>query len=314
MQRLQVINKLSFLAVTIFLMTFLAFIVKSTVIDYTISKLEVVTDQVQIALETAINNLSDAKKDLESVNRNVDNVIRTLQRENNREHSNLTLFEDIDLIKEYQTLTHITLDSVVKYNRVYKLLVLVSSHSRNSWRRRWIRSLWGNKTIWSEKSWRLVFVTGLEDDDEVMTGLKEEAQKYKDILIEDVIEDFYQLAKKVIIGLTWASHNINFEYLLKADDDIFINIDNAIQFANKNTSPEGYFGNVVVNNLVERVGRYGVSKKEHLADSYSPYCSGGGFLMTKASVSEILPFFDFNRILKIDDAYVGETAMRAGKV
>ncbi|XP_065658357.1 N-acetyllactosaminide beta-1,3-N-acetylglucosaminyltransferase 4 [Hydra vulgaris] len=307
MQRIQINFKMSVLAI-IFLVVLVTFM--CTTINFTISKFDRLTEKTKAILYTAINSLEEAKKNTESTNQKINKMI-SLQQVNKRVDRNLTL-KDIDLMKELYTLTHITLDSVTKYNQVYKLLIIVSSHSRNNWRRRWIRSLWGNRTIWSEKNWRIVFVTGQEDDKEVMLTLAEEAEKYKDILIEDIAEDFYQLAKKIIIGLTWSMHNINFEYILKIDDDVFVNIDNAFQFLNINTNMEGYYGNVVVHNLVERIGRYGVSKKEHLADYYSPYCSGGGFIMTKATVAEILPFFDFTRVFKIDDAYVGETAMRAG--
>ena len=326
MQRFPILLVIALLAFTII---FSSLVIKNTSVDSSISKLEEIANQIKASLDTAINSMGDTKLDIKTVNRTLDNIVRILQNKNSKivkkshpnlisirykkKLPNLTSTRDIDLAKENYALSHITLDSTLKNKNVYKLLVMVTSHSRNSWRRSWIRTLWGNKTMWQMRGWRIVFVVGKEEDNSVLASITNEAKKYNDILVEDVIEDFYQLSKKLIVSFTWALRNINFEYLLKTDDDTFINIDNAFEFVNKNISPNGYFGNVVFDNMVERVGRYGVSKKEHLADYYSPYCSGGGFIMTRTTVSEILPFFDFNRALKIDDAYIGETVMRAGE-
>ncbi|XP_047143848.1 UDP-GalNAc:beta-1,3-N-acetylgalactosaminyltransferase 1 isoform X2 [Hydra vulgaris] len=283
-------------------------------VDFAISSIENSTTELKVTLYKMKKDQQEASKYLQ-----IKSQINKVQKKKNKiktiENANVGNFSfnmDLDILKQLHTLSFIKLDSVVKYNTTYKLLVLVTSHPRNYWRREWIRSLWGNKSVWKEKKWRIVFVTGQEPDDKVMRKLNREAKRFKDILCVDITEDFYLLSHKLIVGLTWSLHNLNFKFLLKVDDDVFVNINNAIRFVDNTTTTDGYYGSVIFNNLVERIGKYAVSEKEHLSEIYSPYCSGGGYILTRKSIVDIIPYFDIKRPLKIDDAYIGETAMRAG--
>ena len=61
-----------------------------------------------------------------------------------------------------------------------------------------------------------------------------------------------------------------------------------------------------------RRGRYGVSPQEYNGTFYKPYCSGGGYILSRDVVEKFMGYFDFLRPLKIDDAYIGVLANRAG--
>ena len=52
--------------------------------------------------------------------------------------------------------------------------------------------------------------------------------------------------------------------------------------------------------------------QEYNETRYPPYCSGGGFIMSSQVVSKLLPHFNLRNMLKIDDAYVGVLAKKAG--
>ncbi|XP_065643642.1 beta-1,3-galactosyltransferase 1 isoform X2 [Hydra vulgaris] len=214
--------------------------------------------------------------------------------------------------KEKNVLSHITFDGVKKQNVSYTILFLISSHTRHANRRNIIRRTWGNPLSWVETNWKVVFLLGYEENIQLMENAKQEATQNEDIVIEDIRENFYDLAKKVIIGLTWAKKYIKFKNILKGDDDTFMNIDNIIKFVTKNHILEGYFGQKMEKQPVERNGRYKVTVEEHKTNYYDPYCSGGGFILTNYSVYKILANIDITNTLRIDDAHVGEVAFKAG--
>ncbi|XP_004209192.2 beta-1,3-galactosyltransferase 1 isoform X1 [Hydra vulgaris] len=217
------------------------------------------------------------------------------------------------LAKENEALSHIIFDYVEKDNTVtYTLLIIISSHVNNRKRRDRIRESWGSIFNWvTVKKYLLVFVVARTSDAKSMIEIADEARIRRDVLYLDIFEDFYLLTKKVIVGLTWAKNYVKFKALLKGDDDTFVNIDNVIQFINVNDIIDGYFGNKIYKAKVRKFGRYQVSKEEFKKDIYETYCSGGGFILTNSSVYKMTKLFDINKILRIDDAYVGEIAYQA---
>ena len=206
---------------------------------------------------------------------------------------------------------HVLHDSVQKdCIKKLKVLILVSSNAPHSNRRIIVRKYWGNTSTWKTSfAWKVVFVTGAAGI-QVMRNLHVEADLYKDIVMENINESFYRMSYKVMIGLQWAHTYFKFDFLLKCDDDVFVQIDHLMETLS--TSKDHFFGQRMFNQPVERSGRYGVSKEEHFKDHYDPYCSGGGFILSYETVYKMIPFFNWTQPLKIDDAYIGILATKAG--
>lgn len=208
--------------------------------------------------------------------------------------------------------SHMLLDFIEKTGEQYRALILVSSNAPHDWRRDAIRSKWGNASMWATtKKWRVIFVTGGTEDKKIAEKLHHEAMIYKDLIMEDVVESFYKLSMKVMIGLQWAHTNFNYDFILKCDDDIFIQIDRLMVSLDRNNE-KGYFGQVMGKQPVMRKGRYGLTAEEHVNDYFDPYCSGGAFLISYGTVNKIIPYFDWERPLKIDDAYIGHLVHKVG--
>ncbi|XP_057302815.1 beta-1,3-galactosyltransferase 1-like [Hydractinia symbiolongicarpus] len=213
----------------------------------------------------------------------------------------------------YKSNFHVLVDNLNRdvVSERYKVIIMVSSNAPNFNRRQNIRELWANKKNWKNHMWKLFFVTGGSSDKETMEALYNETSSYKDTIIEDIPEDFYNLAKKVMIGFQWAHVNFKYDYILKCDDDVFVHVDNLL--TSLKVYKEGtFFGQQMFGQRVEREGRYGVTKAEHFNDTYDPYCSGGGFVLSHDTISKIIPLFNWERPLRIDDAYIGELAFAAG--
>lgn len=210
--------------------------------------------------------------------------------------------------------SHVLLDSVkIDCNEHNELLVLVSSNAPHFKRRQIIRETWGNKTNWStEANWKVIFVLGGTKDEKTLKLIHKESEEHHDLVLEDISEGFYQLSYKVMIGLHWAYSMFRFNFILKCDDDVFVQIDHMMSRLHHDYKNEGYIGNVMQNASVIRKGRYGLSKEEHEKDKFDPYCSGGGFILSHSTIGKIIPFFDWKSPLKIDDAYVGKLVFQAG--
>ena len=192
----------------------------------------------------------------------------------------------------------------------FKLIVLVSSHASHAGRRKLIRKYWGNHSLWTTPcQWKVIFVTGFFSSD-YKNQVHVEGNTYRDILIENIEENFYKLSFKVMLGLKWVQGNLKYDFLLKCDDDVFVNIDRLMKILS--TTKHQYFGQKMERAVVQREGRYGVSEEEHPHPLYDPYCSGGGFVLSNLTVSKMIPLFDWVNPLKIDDAYIGKIVTRTG--
>ncbi|XP_047139118.1 beta-1,3-galactosyltransferase 5 isoform X1 [Hydra vulgaris] len=250
------------------------------------------------------------KKMLEKLNQTkvLKNVI------DHKSHLNKSKISEKNLNKESEALEKIVFDFVKKNSSiVYTTIILISSRVNHTERRNLIRESWGNSSFWNtNEKYLIVFVVGIVTAKKTARQMLEEAKVTKDILYANVSEDFYLLAEKVIIGLTWAKNNLKFKFISKGDDDTFMNIDNIMKFIKRNQVKNGYFGNKITGAQVIRTGRYMVTKEEWSSDYYYPYCSGGGFLLTNSSVFKMIQLFDLQKIFRIDDAFIGEVAFQAG--
>lgn len=122
------------------------------------------------------------------------------------------------------------------------LTVLVISAPRNFLRRQFIRDTWGNSYLEDIKllkhhktlskldrhiplkdMFKMVFVMGKTKDGTHMKEVHEEARLNKDIVFGDMIEDYRNLTIKTRLAIKWAYYDCNAEYVLKTDDDVFVN-------------------------------------------------------------------------------------------
>ena len=60
-----------------------------------------------------------------------------------------------------------------------------------------------------------------------------ESNLHKDMLIMNRTEDYWDLSRKFMFGFLWSLENCKFDYLLKTDDDVFVNIPNLFKLIHK---------------------------------------------------------------------------------
>ena len=125
-----------------------------------------------------------------------------------------------------------------------------------------------------------------------MSKLKEESDLYQDIVMGDHYESFFNNSWKLEMMFEWSYRYCNFQYLLKVDDDNFINMKNLFNLLEsyKSNPTKVYLGRAVSRGA-HRWRRYGVSYEEYATELYPPFVTGGAVLMSYDVVRDIIPYF-----------------------
>lgn len=142
-----------------------------------------------------------------------------------------------------------------------------------------------------------VGVLGMDEVDKRV--LKEENDEFGDILfLDDLQENYVNLTRKILTGFEKVVREYKFEYLLKVDDDTFVNLQIIAEdllsyhkaigqsFRVSTTSPSLYWGYFNGRAQIKTGGQW---KESHfnIADRFLPYALGGGYVLSKQLVNYI---------------------------
>ncbi|GFU60319.1 lactosylceramide 1,3-N-acetyl-beta-D-glucosaminyltransferase [Nephila pilipes] len=198
------------------------------------------------------------------------------------------------------------------------LLVLVHSAVNHFEHRNVIRNTWGNPGM-DIPSIKVVFLLGTTN--KFQKEIVKENEIHRDIIQGDFLDSYHNLTYKHTMGLSWASSFCNrTKYLMKMDDDIFVDIyqfydyiANRVRILDLRNNIACYFqtGMPVVR---DSVSKWFVSKKEYAQDTFNDYCSGWAYLTTTYVAHRLyeaakkLPYF------WVDDVHLTGTAAKLAKV
>jgi hypothetical protein len=112
-----------------------------------------------------------------------------------------------------------------------KLLIIIMSAPSHFNHRKAIRLTWGHYTLRNDVA--IAFLIGKNEDD-VKKEMESEMHLYDDILLANFNDSYKNLTLKTMAMLEWtSSYCSKADYLLKADDDVFINVENLLKFIEK---------------------------------------------------------------------------------
>ena len=199
------------------------------------------------------------------------------------------------------------------------LLVYVHSAPAHFKQRMAIRETWGGGRNFPDIVIKVIFLCGIVQTDEgrsVQDALLLEADTYGDIVQEDFVDSYRNLTYKAIMGLKWVTlHCRHAQFLLKSDDDIFVNIFRLVAHLQRISVQQRQPGDHVHQLLLclvwyrmkvirDQRSKWYLSPTEYPADVFPTYCSGSAFVLTPDvasamfNVSFRVPFF------WVDDFYV----------
>lgn len=200
------------------------------------------------------------------------------------------------------------------------LLVYVHSAPSHFKQRMVIRETWGNPKNFPDSVIKVVFLCGIVPERLIQDALLMEADVYGDIIQEDFIDSYRNLTFKGIMGLKWTStYCKQAKFLLKTDDDIFVNMFNLIAHLKSMIAHRGQVKNLLLclvwyhmKVMRDPKSKWYLSPTEFEPDYFPTYCSGSAFVLT-VDVADAM----FNASLQtpffwVDDFYV--TGLLANKV
>ncbi|XP_030288446.1 N-acetyllactosaminide beta-1,3-N-acetylglucosaminyltransferase 3-like [Sparus aurata] len=203
------------------------------------------------------------------------------------------------------------------------LLLVIKSSPVNYDRREVLRKTWAKERLHNGVRIRRIFISGTMDsgfEKERLNKLLElEQREYNDILQWDFSDTFYNLTLKQILFMEWMERNCpNIRFLFNGDDDVFANTDNMVEYLqslkDNNGSKHLFTGSIMVGTgpIRHPGSRYFVPVQVHESESYPPYLSGGGYLLSGYTASVIYNMSQSIDIIPIDDAYMGMCLAKAG--
>ena len=153
---------------------------------------------------------------------------------------------------------------------------------------------------------------GSSNNASIQEAIALESDLYGDILQEDFIDSYRNLTYKAIMGLKWTSkHCPNARYVLKTDDDIFVNIFNVINHL-QGLDRLGPSLNRTILCLVwsrmkvvrEPTSKWYIPKSEFWPDYFPHYCSGSAFIYTGDLAGDLYQSSLHTPFFWVDDYYV----------
>ncbi|XP_050708526.1 beta-1,3-galactosyltransferase 1-like isoform X1 [Eriocheir sinensis] len=190
------------------------------------------------------------------------------------------------------------------------LLVVVSSAVPNFLRRRAIRDTWGSASALAPSNAKLVFLLANPHNDALQTQVVEESRTYGDILQEDFTDSYMNLTLKSVMGLKWtATHCQQAQYLLKTDDDIFVNVPTLLTYLQEAGKTRWITGCIKQKKAFRPVNAV---PGMPLPPAHPPFVAGAGYVVSGDLIRELYEASLSTRPIPVEDVYV--TAHLAKKV
>jgi len=198
-------------------------------------------------------------------------------------------------------------------NNKVELLIMVASSLKNADRRRSIRETWGNKHLLERHHMKLIFLVGTtaKADLEQELDLKTEEENYEDLVREDFIDSYQNLTLKTLGGMKWsAMYCPQTEWVMKTDDDMFINIRHLSQHLNSQENSKLIMGCI-------KNGPQGAPQPiglEHapFRSVHPPFTAGAGYVISGDLIQPLYLASLDTKLIRVEDAFL--TGYCANKV
>ncbi|XP_049864716.1 beta-1,3-galactosyltransferase 4-like [Schistocerca gregaria] len=199
------------------------------------------------------------------------------------------------------------------------LLVLVHSAPDNAEKRATIRATWGGAAARAGADFRVLFLLGDVGGGERQARLDAENRRHGDLVQGNFRDSYRNMTYKHVMALKWAAYHCpGARYLLKADDDVFVNAPALLSFLARALSPWGARRLILCAPFpyayVKRSWRskWRVSPLEYPGRVYPAYCAGWAVLYSPDVVFLLYEQAQAGPYFWIDDVHVtGTLAARA---
>ncbi|XP_033235260.1 beta-1,3-galactosyltransferase 5-like isoform X8 [Drosophila pseudoobscura] len=169
-----------------------------------------------------------------------------------------------------------------------KLLILITSAHSHFTARMSIRHTWMN--YGRRRDVGIAFVLGRTTNASLYESLNKENYIYGDMIRGQFIDSYINLTLKTISLLEWTdTHCPRVKYILKTDDDTFINVPKLLDFIDGHKDNRTIYGHIIENAKPhrQRAYKYFLPYHQYGGSVYPPFVTGTAYLLTGDIVHEL---------------------------
>lgn len=182
------------------------------------------------------------------------------------------------------------------------LVVMIITSVNNFERRDVIRKTWFSN---SNDDVLLKFVVGAAKFTKFEKNqIERENVLHDDIILLPINDSYEELTNKVLEMFVWADVNIDFQYIMKADDDTFARLDIIRAELQSHQLTKYYWGFFDGRAHVKYKGKWAESDW-NLCDRYLPYALGGGYILSSDLVHYLAANARYFKKFSNEDISVG---------
>lgn len=260
----------------------------------------------------------------------------------------MNITPDVHPINDYnyslQNFPKMKCSSTTGWNSI-RLVYLIKSSVKNHKNRIAIRRTWGYEHRFSDVEIRTVFLVGKSYNIEWDENVAAEAEAYKDIVVINYYDNYYNNTIKTMMGFKWAvTFCTNAQFYMFADDDYYISTKNVLRFIRNPTNYPEYIKQIYNDDInkafrgggVEYINfnlatdvrlysgfvfqtsphRHKISKWYVPLDEYPyhlwpPYVTAGAYVLSKEALVDLFYASYYTKHFRFDDIYVGLLAFKA---
>ncbi|XP_059220485.1 UDP-GlcNAc:betaGal beta-1,3-N-acetylglucosaminyltransferase 9 [Stomoxys calcitrans] len=186
-----------------------------------------------------------------------------------------------------------------------KLLILITSAQTHTEARLAIRQTWGH--FGTRRDVSTAFILGRTTNATVSEALTQENIIYGDLIRGNFIDSYNNLTLKTLSSLEWVDqHCPKAKYILKTDDDMFINVPKLLQFLDAHSKDK----RVIYGRLAKKwkpirnkKSKYYISTGQFNAAVFPPFTTGPAYVLTSDIVHELYEKSLEQVYLKLEDVF-----------
>ncbi|XP_059191473.1 UDP-GlcNAc:betaGal beta-1,3-N-acetylglucosaminyltransferase 9 [Centropristis striata] len=194
------------------------------------------------------------------------------------------------------------------------MLIAVKSIPADFEKRQVVRRTWGKEGLFQNGvSIRTVFLLGVPRNRSALPLwdrlLIYESQTFRDILLWDFEDTFFNLTLKETHFLEWVNSSCpDVKFIFKGDADVYVNVENILEMLQgQKPNKDLFVGDIIIHAkpIRRRSSKYYVPEFVYGGGLYPNYAGGGGFVMSGHTARRLSSACQQVELFPIDDVFLG---------